>query len=77
MSDGNGFAQFKLMLIDRLEKGEIERKELLSEIRELREKEIPRLERHILELKIKASLWGGVAGVVPAAIAAVVWYISQ
>jgi len=72
-----GWNEYKLLVLDQIEKvcrqvGELERK-----VDAMRADDITAVKVEIALLKQKAGLWGAIAGLIPGALAALVWYLSH
>lgn len=68
-SEGNGFQQYKLMLLDRLDRFE-------EEIKALRQ-EVAALHGEVVALKVKAGLWGALAGALGPALMAIFYLLVR
>lgn len=64
MSDDNGFDEYKLMILD-WHKQDVARDDRVDE-------RLLAIEKAILTLQVKSSVWGGVAGFFAAAVVALV-----
>lgn len=72
-----GWNEYKLLVLDKLEVvcGQI--KELERKVDAFRSDDIASVKVDIALLKQKAGLWGAIAGLVPSAIAAIVWWLTH
>ncbi len=68
-TNGNGFQQYKLMLLDRLDRFE-------EEIKALR-RDVVDLKAEVVALKVKAGLWGAVAGALGPALMAIFYLLVR
>lgn len=68
MNETNGWSAYEKMVINRLD-------ELEGDIRALDEK-VTLLRIDVAQLKIKAGMWGAIAGMVPALVAVLVAYTA-
>jgi hypothetical protein len=80
VSDGvsaPGWNEYKLLVLDQLEglKGQV--RSLEGKMDAFRADDIANVKVEIALLKQKAGLWGAIAGLVPGALAALVWYLSR
>lgn len=69
MTDGNGWNEWEKFVLAKLD-------ELSREIKD-QNQAIQKLHVDILTLKIKASVWGMVAGTVPTVVASVLYYLFR
>lgn len=72
-----GWNEYKLLVLDQLEglKGQV--RSLEAKVDGFRADDIANVKVEIALLKQKAGIWGAIAGLVPGAIAALVWYLSK
>ena len=69
MAETNGWDQYQKLVIDKL--GEHDEK--FTSI----EDKLMRIQVDIATLKVKAGVWGGVAGLIPVVVAIVMFYATQ
>ena len=69
MTETNGWGQYQKLVMDKL--GEHDEK--FTSI----EDKLMRIQVDIATLKVKAGVWGGVAGLIPVVIAIVMFYATQ
>ena len=69
MAENNGWSQYQKLVMDKL--GEHDDK--FSSI----EDKLTKIQVDIATLKVKAGVWGGVAGLIPVVIAIVMFYATQ
>ena len=69
MTETNGWSQYQKLVMDKL--GEHDEK--FTSI----EDKLMRIQVDIATLKVKAGVWGGVAGLIPVVIAIVMFYATQ
>ena len=69
MAETNGWGQYQKLVMDKL--GEHDEK--FTSI----EDKLMRIQVDIATLKVKAGVWGGVAGLIPVVIAIVMFYATQ
>ena len=69
MAETNGWNQYQKLVMDKL--GEHDEK--FTSI----EDKLMRIQVDIATLKVKAGVWGGVAGLIPVVIAIVMFYATQ
>ena len=69
MAENNGWGQYQKLVMDKL--GEHDEK--FTSI----EDKLMRIQVDIATLKVKAGVWGGVAGLIPVVIAIVMFYATQ
>lgn len=72
-SAGEGWNEYRRLVVQQLEDNA---RDVAAARKELGEK-IDALRVDVVALKVKAGLWGAVAGVIPAAIAAAIWLIVK
>lgn len=68
MSARNGWNSYQRLVLDKLQG-------LDSDVKHIRVKDIPGLQVEIAALKVKAGIWGAVAGLIPAALAIMYMWI--
>lgn len=67
---GNGdFSEYRRLILDRLDR-------LEDEVQGV-SRTVARIENDLTALKIRAGLWGAIAGALPGLIAAVVYYLTR
>ena len=69
MAETNGWGQYQKLVMDKL--GEHDDK--FSSI----EDKLTKIQVDIATLKVKAGVWGGVAGLIPVVVAIVMFYATQ
>ena len=69
MTEANGWSQYQKLVMDKL--GEHDDK-----FNSLEDK-LMRIQVDIATLKVKAGVWGGVAGLIPVVVAIVMFYATQ
>ena len=69
MAENNGWIQYQKLVMDKL--GEHDDK--FSSI----EDKLTKIQVDIATLKVKAGVWGGVAGLIPVIVAIVMFYATQ
>ena len=69
MTEANGWPQYQKLVMDKL--GEHDDK--FNSI----EDKLMRIQVDIATLKVKAGVWGGVAGLIPVGVAIVMFYATQ
>jgi len=70
----NGWNSYQKLVLDKLDEHSESLKSLGDEMNSIRIKDVPALQVEIAMLKIKAGMWGAIAGMVPAALAVVyIW----
>ena len=69
MAETNGWDQYQKLVIDKL--GEHDEK--FSSI----ESKLMKIQVDLATLKVKAGIWGGIAGMIPVVIAIVMFYATQ
>ena len=69
MAENNGWGQYQKLVMDKL--GEHDDK--FTSI----EDKLMRIQVDIATLKVKAGVWGGVAGLIPVVVAIVMFYATQ
>lgn len=72
-----GWSEYKLLVLDQLEGLKSQVRQLESKVDSFRADDIANVKVEIALLKQKAAVWGAVSGLVPSAIAALIWYISK
>lgn len=77
MTDERLSQELKLLIVDRLDRIERDQRDLLVELRRMKETDLPRLRQDLALVRLRASLWGGFMGAMPAFIAAVVWFLTR
>lgn len=72
-----GWNEYKLLVLDQLEglKGQV--RNLENKVDAFRADDIATVKVEIALLKQKAGLYGAISGLIPSAIAALVWYLTQ
>lgn len=67
---GNGdFSEYRRLILDRLDR-------LDDEVNSI-SRTVSRIENDLTALKIRAGLWGAIAGALPGLIAAIVFYLTR
>ena len=69
MADTNGWNQYQKLVMDKLD----EHDEKFTNI----ESKLTQIQVDIATLKVKAGVWGGVAGLVPVVLGLVLFYATQ
>ena len=69
MAETNGWGQYQKLVMDKLS----EHDEKFTSI----EEKLMRIQVDIATLKVKAGVWGGVAGLIPVVVAIVMFYATQ
>jgi len=69
MADDNGWSKYEKMVIDKLDDHD-------SRFMGIDEK-LTQIQVDIATLKVKAGVWGGIAGLVPVTIALVLFFVTQ
>ena len=69
MTETNGWNQYQKLVMDKLS----EHDEKFTSI----EDKLMRIQVDIATLKVKAGIWGGIAGMIPVVIAIVMFYATQ
>ena len=69
MADTNGWNQYQKLVMDKLD----EHDEKFTNI----ESKLTQIQVDIATLKVKAGVWGGVAGVVPVVLGLVLFFATQ
>lgn len=72
-----GWNEYKLLVLDQLEGLKSQVRSLENKVDAFRADDIANVKVEIALLKQKAGLWGAIAGFVPGALAALVWYLSR
>lgn len=72
-----GWNEYKLLVLDQLEGLKSQVRSLEAKVDAFRADDIANVKVDIALLKQKAGLWGAIAGLIPGAIAALVWYLSK
>lgn len=72
-----GWNEYKLLVLDQLERMSRQVSDLERKVDAFRADDIAAVKVEIALLKQKASLWGAVGGLIPSAIAALIWYMSK
>lgn len=72
-----GWGEYKLLVLDQLEKLTNRIASLESKVDVFRADDMAGVKVEIALLKQKAGLWGAIAGLVPSALAALIWYLSH
>jgi hypothetical protein len=67
--DNNGWSKYQMMILDRLND--------LREVQKETESRLRSIENEITTLKVKSSIWGGVAGVVAAAVMMAIQFLQR
>lgn len=72
-----GWNEYKLLVLEQLEglKGQVRSLEI--KVDAFRADDMANVKVEIALLKQKAGLWGAIAGLIPGALAALVWYLSK
>lgn len=76
-SSAPGWNEYKLLVLDQLEGLRASVQGLERKVDAFRADDIATVKVEIALLKQKAGLWGATAGLIPGAIAALVWWISK
>jgi len=69
MADNDGWSKYEKMVIDKLD----DHGNKFSEI----ESKLTQIQVDIATLKIKAGIWGGIAGLVPVVLGLVLFFVTQ
>ena len=69
MADTNGWNQYQKLVMDKLD----EHNEKFTNI----ESKLTQIQIDIATLKVKAGVWGGIAGLVPVVLGLVLFYATQ
>jgi len=69
MADTNGWNQYQKLVMDKLD----EHDEKFTNI----ESKLTQIQVDIATLKVKAGVWGGIAGLVPVVLGLVLFYATQ
>ena len=69
MADTNGWNQYQKLVMDKLD----EHDEKFTNI----ESKLTQIQIDIATLKVKAGVWGGIAGLVPVVLGLVLFYATQ
>lgn len=79
MSDLNApqWSEYKLLVLDHIERLSAQVRNLETKMDAFRADDIANVKVEIALLKLKAGLWGGISGLVPSALAALIWYLSR
>jgi len=72
-----GWNEYKLLVLDQIERVSRQVAELERKMDAMRADDIASVKVEIALLKQKAGLWGAIAGIVPSALAALIWYLSH
>jgi len=74
MAPRNGWNDYQKLVLNKLDDHSNSLEDLNKEVKSIRITDVPNLQVEIAMLKIKAGIWGAVAGAIPAALAVVyVW----
>lgn len=76
-SGAPGWNEYKLLVLDQLEGLKAQVRSLEAKVDGFRADDIANVKVEIALLKQKAGLWGAIAGLVPGALAALVWYMTE
>lgn len=76
-SGAPGWNEYKLLVLDQLEGLKAQVRSLEAKVDGFRADDIANVKVEIALLKQKAGLWGAIAGLVPGALAALVWYMTK
>lgn len=78
MNEGlEGWGEYKKLVLQELERLARGIEVLNAKIEGFRNDDLSALKVEVAMLKVKAGMWGAAAGAVPAALAAIAWYLSQ
>jgi hypothetical protein len=78
MSEGlEGWGEYKRLILQELERLSKEVALLNIKLDNFRSDEIAGIKVEVAMLKVKAGVWGAICGAIPAALAAIAWYLSQ
>tara|TARA_B100000508_G_C11265430_1_gene183081 strand:+ start:253 stop:483 length:231 start_codon:yes stop_codon:yes gene_type:complete len=69
MADIDGWSKYEKMVIDKLD----EHNNKFNDI----ESKLTQIQVDIATLKVKASVWGGIAGLVPVVLGLVLFFVTQ
>ena len=69
MADIDGWSKYEKMVIDKLD----EHNNKFNEI----ESKLTQIQVDIATLKVKAGIWGGIAGLVPVVLGLVLFFVTQ
>lgn len=69
----NGWSKYQKLVLQELKDTKGQTLALASEVKSIRTTDIPALQVEIATLKVKAGIWGGLVGLIPAAITALIW----
>ena len=69
MADINGWQQYQILVIDKLDSHDSDFKTI--------EDKLTSIQVEIATLKVKASIWGGLAGLVPVVLGIVLFFSQQ
>lgn len=72
-----GWNEYKLLVLEQIERLSKQVTNLEAKVDGFRADDMGNVKVEIALLKQKAGLWGAIAGMIPAAIAALVWYVSK
>ena len=72
-----GWNEYKLLVLDQIERLSRQVTELERKVDAFRADDIASVKVDIALLKQKAGLWGAVAGLIPSALAALIWWLSH
>lgn len=72
-----GWNEYKLLVLDQLEGLKRQVLSLEAKVDGFRADDIANVKVEIALLKQRAGMWGAIAGLVPGALAALVWYLSR
>lgn len=80
MSDGGmapGWNEYKLLVLEQIQALGQRQVSVETKLDTFRQDDIQSLRVEVALLKQKASLYGAIAGLIPSAIAALIWWLSQ
>lgn len=79
MNEGGleGWGEYKRHVVGELDRLTQEVRSLREELGRFRADDISAIKVEVAMLKVKAGLWGAVAGAVPATVAALLWFMSK
>lgn len=70
-----GWSEYKLLVLDQLEGLKAQVRQLESKMDSFRADDIANVKVEIALLKQKAAVWGAISGLIPSALAALIWYL--
>lgn len=72
-----GWNEYKLLVLDQLEGLKAQVRALEAKMDAFRADDIANVKVEIALLKLKAGVWGAVSGMIPTALAALIWWLSK